>query len=612
MKKPIALVEVGLPVDGPFDYKVPESLSGKVHVGSRVLVNFNRRRRTGYVTGLTAKSRFKQLNPILAALDEGAPSLDAKALRLTKLFKEHYGCSWGEAIETYLPKALRLRAKTNLKAPEGQGSTRPPAKKILLHDFGLNKRWEHILGMIEAHIKENRSVIFLVPEKSYLKAIEEHLKNYAALLRHLEAKVSQDEESQRWQQLKTGAPYIVLGARSAVFAALKDVGLIIIFDEEHSAYKQDQSPHYHAHDVALLRSMTEDADCLFVSSCPSAEIVHEAKGKGWQMITLEDNLPGVQLIDMRNYNPKQTSRLSYPLQNQLDELIKKGGRALLFMNRRGFSTLTRCNQCGHTLSCPHCNTSLTFMHAIKKLACRHCTYQIDLPKICPACNGSYLRSVGMGIEKLESEIARFFPEARVVHYDKETAVVPSTANVILATQALMKERETLKLDLAAILSFDALLNQGDFRSAQRSFAHAVHLAQMTRSRLVVQSRNTGNYCIEALKKWDFKKFYIEELKLRRELQYPPFSHLLLVLIRGKKEETVVEQARALYEIITKKQAKGIDVLEPNADFMPKLRDQYRYTIMLKGKNLKALLTLAKGAIKALKKKGVLITLNVDP
>jgi primosomal protein N' (replication factor Y) len=252
------------------------------------------------------------------------------------------------------------------------------------------------------------------------------------------------------------------------------------------------------------------------------------------------------------------------------------------------------------------------MHSTKKLSCRHCTYKTALPRICPACNGSYLRSVGMGIEKLESEIARFFPEARVAHYDKETAQVPPSANVLLATQALMKHRGSFKAELAAILNFDALLNQGDFRSAQRAFAHAVHLAQMAASRLIVQSRNTENYCLAALRKWDFKKFYEEELNLRRELNYPPFAHLLLILLRGKKQEDVIAQAQALYELIAGKDAKATEVTEPIEDVTPKLRDQYRYTIMLKGKNLKAMIKTAKGAIKELKKKSVLITLNVDP
>ncbi|HLF17946.1 MAG TPA: primosomal protein N' [Candidatus Omnitrophota bacterium] len=613
MKETIAQIVVGLPVEGPFDYFVDASLQRQIATGQRVRVLFNKRKKIGYIVGFRSKSAFKKLNPVLEILDTAAPSLDEKALRLTKAFSDHYGCSWGESIEAYFPPSLRGAQKTDLPLPQTpQKDPLQPGKATLVHDIGWMKHWEIVYQRIEEQLKSNKGVILLFPEKNYVDEACEKLASFQERIIRLDKKLPLQAEKEEWEKIKTTPGLIVLGTRRAVFAPLLNLGLIVIYEEDHSAYKQDQTPHYHVNEVALMRRRIEGADVMFVSACPSAVIWENTRKQKWEKLSPEGVLASVQLVDMGNYNPQRSSFLSVPLQNNIRQTLEKKGKVMLFMNRRGFTTMTRCNQCGFTMKCPRCDCMLTFLYSKKKLVCRHCNHESDLPKICPQCQGSYLRSTGMGIEKLESDVARLYPEAKVAHYDKETKAFPEQANVILATQAIIRWRGHLKSDLTAVMNFDAEINRFDFRCAQKAFSLLVRLAQMTKDKLLIQTRDTENYCLKAARHWDFDGFYRQELKFSKELQYPPFAHLLAVNLRGKKEEAVLEQGQALDGLLKAKAAKNVEVSEPSADVIPKLRDQYRYTIMLKGKNLKPMLDLAKKGIKEMKKRSVVIALNVDP
>jgi len=606
----------GLPVEGPFDYSVGEELRDRIFEGQRVLVLFNRQRKLGYIVGFLTKSAFKRLNPIIEVLDEN-PSIDLPILKITKKMSEYYGCSWGEAIETYLPSGLRKKKFFNIAAsfalPLAESESRQ--KHVLLHDTTRHKRWDYIVEQIQITLDKKQGVIFLVPEVSLISYVESTLKKYikepvAVIDRK---KVSKSEDAS-WINIKNGFDHVVLGTRSAIFAPVARLGLIIVYDEENESYKQEQAPHYRVHEVAQMRADVEQCHIIYTSCAPSAETWAKIKNSDWELKTLAaDNKSEVQIIDMTNYNPQRSSIMSFPLQNNIQKVLSDGGKVILFMNRRGFSTVTKCNQCGHAMKCERCETNLTYLFSKKILACRHCNVEKEIPKVCPACHGSYMRSLGMGIEKLESEAARVYPYVFVNRFDKDTKQYPSKASIVIATQALMKVHESIQADLIAVLDFDAELNHFDFRSSQQAFSLLVRLYQMSTKKLIVQTKMADHYCIKAASKMNFQTFYREELKLRKEIGFPPYKHLVSVGIRGKKEEAVLDYSQKLYNKLQKHLPKALDIMEPHPDGVPKMRDQYRYSIMCKGKSVNKIVSFVKKQLKDTRKNaGIIVTLNVDP
>jgi len=614
MSKKIAKVVVGLPLDESFDYEVPLEFQDAISLGSRVFIPFGKRRVIGFVVGFASKSRFKELKPLISLLDN-IPSLDANTLKLTKEFSQYYGCSWGEAIQTSLPSALRRKKILPLSFDKAKKKASCKPETIFCHDKGTKKRWDFITGKIEEALGKEEGVIFLVPEIALVKKAKQILgQSLSTSVSVLDKKLSAKQELEEWMRLKERKSSVVVGTRSSVFAPVDNLGLIIVYEEENASYKQEQSPFYHVRDVVLMRVKIEGCSLLFMSSAPTAELWKMARKKNViKKVFEEENRSEFQLIDLSNYKPRDKSSLSYPLQNDLYSELKQGGRVMLFLNRRGFSSITKCNQCGFSLKCERCNTNFSYLYSKKKLVCRHCGSKMDLPKVCPACNGSYLRSMGGGIEKVESDLARLIPGIKIAKYDGETAKVPSDANVIIATQAILKCLDKVNIDLIGVLDVDSELNRFDFRSAQRVFSLLVRLRQAARKKVVVQTYQMKNYALLAVRELNFEKFYRKELKLRKELGFPPFSHLVSVVLRGLKEDVVFEESNRLFEELKNKKDENMEILDPQPDVIHKLRDKYRFTIMLKGKKINSMLSLIKTVSRKFKKKyGIVITVNVDP
>ena len=613
----IAQVVVGLPVEGHFDYSIPAELADKMAVGQRVRVLFNRRQRLGIIIGFKAKSPFKRLNPILSCLDS-LPVLDEKALAFTKELSDYYACSWGEAIETWLPPALRTIRPLEWTPSPGvvRASASSTTKNItLLHDKSLDKRWPLILDMIRKTLDANCSVVFLVPETAMVDAVVVRLGKIVSVpIVVLDKKASAAKELERWLTVKDGKARVVVGTRSAVFAPAVDPGLIVIYEEENAAYKQEQTPHYDARVLARMRAGVAGCSVLYVSSAPSAETWEQARKEKWQKITCDaERLSAVQIIDMTNYNPQKTSILSFPLQNAIRDTLAQQGKVVLLMNRKGFTTRTHCQQCGFTVQCERCNVNLTYLYSQKVMVCRHCSFKAELPKVCPQCHGGYLRSSGTGTEKLESEVARLYPQARVGRFDTNSKSFPRQADVVITTKAVLREQEAIGASLVGVINFDAELHHQDFRSGHHAFALLVRLRQLASQKLLVQTRMMDSYVLQAVRKNDFAGFYKKELGLRKELGFPPYRHLVAICLRGVNEDFVFDQAKELFARLEKDHDPKVEISDPHPDVNPKLRDKYRFTILLKGPSVKSILTFIRKVLKDFtRKRNTILTINVDP
>lgn len=626
MKNKVAEVVVGLPIKGPFDYFIPEAHREKIAVGARVSVPFGPRKLVGYVVDLKPSSSFKKLKSLYSLLDD-APILDEALFNLTKDISKHYGCSWGEAMEAALPQALRrgksIEGALSLKSPplaesrrggtfgvtgeeKHSGVTQDCYRDItLLHSFEDETYWKYLIEEIKKTLAIGQGVIVLVPEVSLISKVGARLKqNIPGEILLLDKKFSPKQELEHWVGLKEGAFPVVVGARSTVFAPVKNLGLMILCDEGHAAYKQEQSPHYHARTVAMMRLAPAAGRLILSSLCPSIEMWHLAQKKKIQYVPLNIK-PGsvTQVVDTSDSIFRKGSIVSFPLRAHMEKVLNQKGKILLVMNRKGFATKTSCARCGFVLKCQRCDVNLTYLYSKKKMVCRRCGFSLAPPTMCPQCHNSYLKYSGLGIEKLESELSRLFPQARVNHLDKDNTDDISAFDLLIATQAFTRMADEHAFSLVGTLRVDGDLNRPDYDSAYETFARLMRLSFLAKERFILQTSLPDHYVIQNIVKGDFAKFYKEELKFRKQAKLPPFCHLAEIRLRGFKEAVVFEKASALYQkLLEVEDANIIEIGEPQADIVAKLRDKYRFTIIVKGKDAARLMTFLQNAVRQTPKK----------
>ncbi|MDD2680443.1 MAG: primosomal protein N' [Candidatus Omnitrophica bacterium] len=614
-----AKIAVGLPVSGTFDYLVPEAMARTIKPGARVWVNFGNRRIIGYVVALAKKSQVKNLKPVLELIDKH-PLLDRKLILLTRKIADYYCCSWGEAIATAIPEALRKGKKGDVSIfPElhpGKIETSPLFVEVI-HDLDGRARWDTYLSEIRTCLKNKSSVIILLPD------IPDALKARARLNEQLGVKAhllyrKQPEELEEWLKLSSPEAKVIVGTRSAVFAPLTNLGLLIIDEEENFAYKQDQVPHYHAREAGIMRAKLEGFKLILGSRAPSLESFYlsRAKGARYTLIPRKKEYPEIKIIDTRHLafaERKSKAILSKLLEEALYSVLNEKGKSLLFLNRKGFATSAACHNCGKTLKCPRCNLSLVYHFKEDILSCHYCNFKLPPPKICPQCNAGYIKFSGTGTEKIESELSRIFPQARIKILDNKDFNLGDT-DIAIAGSGVIKQTE-LDFDLIAVLGIDNALNHVDFRAAEKAFGLLAGLLALTHKKFFIQTSFPAHHCFQALLKKEVNFFYAEELKQRRQLAFPPYKHLAAVKLRGKKEDKVEETALLLFNRLTEERQgknKNIEVVSVNPSNPPKLRGNFYWQVLLRSKNALTLSVFLKNNLKGFRHSGIIVTVDIDP
>lgn len=617
-----ARIVLGLPVEGPFDYIVPSNLEARIKVGLRVWVNFRTRKIVGYVVGISQKSEIKNLKKILEIIDS-YPLLDKDSLSLAKDVSGYYACSWGEAIETMLPQELRKgRAVAYVQGPSGI----KPAKKsraLLIHDPQGRGRWDTYLEQIRETCKNNQSAIMLFADVNSCLAAKELITSkfnfpVGVLYR------KQPKGLQEWLKIKGGQVNMVIGTRSAIFAPLKNPGLIIIDEEQDAVYKQDQVPHYHAREVAFMRMKKEGSRLILGSSSPSLESLYLAKKNkiDYRIIPMAGNNPEIKIIDMKTEGGfrKREQFFSKYLLDAILSTVNSGGKALLFLNRKGFATFSYCHNCGMALKCERCNINLVYDFEESILTCHYCSFKMGLPKICPNCNSGYIKLAGAGTQKLESELSRIFPQSRIRRLDKPEYADLDNGDIFVSTSAIIKqaalpasEAGRISFNLAGVIAIDNSLNRIDLRSAEKAFSLLVGLLGITKDKMVIQTRLPGHHSFQALLSNDINSFYDEELKQRRQLNFPPLRHMALVKLRSKKEEKAELASRILFEKLKEANSgKEIEVVSVNPGQPSKLRGNFYRQILINARNVKKMNEFLKPQLKGFRHSGLIVTVDVDP
>jgi primosomal protein N' (replication factor Y) len=512
---------------------------------------------------------------------------------------------------------------------------------FLLHGVTGSGKTEVYLQAIAEVLKGRGGVICLAPEISltpqlFSRFMERFPDQEMALLHSgISAAIRYDQ----WRRIHKGEIRIVIGARSAVFAPVRNLKLIIVDEEHDSSYKQDDRMRYHARDLAIVRARQQSAVVILGTATPSVQSYFNSRQKKYRYLRLpqrvEDRpLPAVEIVDMKTQKDEKGKPpiLSRPLMHALEETLNAHRQSLLFLNRRGFNSYLFCLDCGHVFRCLNCSVSLNHHAAEGKLKCHYCDLAIDIPRQCPGCQGQSIQSYGVGTERLEAEVKKFFPRARVARMDSDTMVASGAhgrilqalerfeVDILVGTQMITKGHDFPLVTLVGVISADTVMNMPDFRAAEKTFQILTQVAGRGGrgdfpGKVVIQTFNPSHYAIQRARDHDAEGFYEDELPLRESLSWPPFSRMINLQISSLNKEKVKEGAgkiaafaRAWYQGVPD---AGIDVLGPAEAPIARIKGRHRWQLLLMGKDSQALHALVRDILAGTKQQDLDIKVDVD-
>jgi primosomal protein N' (replication factor Y) len=510
---------------------------------------------------------------------------------------------------------------------------------FLIHGVTGSGKTEVYLRAIEEVLTQGREAIILVPEISLTPQLLSRFKDrFGENLALLHSGLGRGERYDQWRKIWKGKVKIAMGARSAIFAPFKSVGIIIVDEEHDPSYKQEEKLKYHARDLAVVRAKQDEATLLLGSATPSLESFFNAEGGKFQLLRLPKRiegrpLPRVEVVDMK----KKEGLLSERVRASLQKNIEDKKQSLLFLNRRGFANFILCPECGLTFKCPNCSVTLTYHLRDRSLQCHYCDYRIQAPGDCPKCGGHRLQGMGIGTERLEQEVKTLFPEIQVERMDRDTTsrrrshlqilkrLESGDIDILVGTQMIVKGHDFPNVTFVGVISADTSLHFPDFRSSERTFQLLTQVAGRAGrgevfGEVVIQTFNPDHYSILKAKDHDFIGFYQEESQFRRALEYPPFTRLINFRLVGNSEKrtkaTAEEMGRIGQSLLKRGYQKGIEILGPSTAPFAKMKGKFRWQMLAKGKSPQLLHQFAQELAIRLeaqtKEKGVNLDIDVDP
>ena len=509
-----------------------------------------------------------------------------------------------EGIEASQPLELNPEQRQARDAVVSSiGSHHPP---FLLQGITGSGKTEVYLQIIQGALDKGKTAILLVPEISLTPQMTERfIARFGEKVAILHSGLSNGEKYDEWRKVERGDAQVVVGARSAIFAPLKNLGVMIIDEEHEATYKQDSNPRYHAREVAILRAQYNQAALVLGSATPSLESRARA-GKGvYQHLRLTQRanplarIPEVQVIDFRDYiGQNETSNFTPPLLEAIQDRLVKKEQAVLMLNRRGYSSFVMCRECGTVDTCPNCDISLTLHMDTKTMNCHYCGFSKGIPQVCPNCKSHSIRYYGTGTQKAYDELAELFPQARILRMDVDTTRKKGShqalldqfgrgeADILLGTQMIAKGLDFPNVTLVGVLNADTALNLPDFRSSERTFQLLTQVAGRAgraekAGQVLIQSYNPQHYAIRFAKDQDYEGFYAYEMGIRRQLGYPPYYFTIGITLSHKKEEEVVKRAYEVMNILRSGLSETSNILGPTPKPIARTHNLYHYQILIK-------------------------------
>lgn len=515
-------------------------------------------------------------------------------------------------------------------------------EQFLLYGVTGSGKTEVYLQLIDKVIRNDKAAIVLVPEISLTpQMLDRFISRFGKeKIAVLHSKLSIGERHDEWERIKEDKAKIVIGARSAIFAPVKNLGIIIIDEEHDSSYKSEASPKYNAKEVANKIAKEAKVPLLLGSATPDLTTFYNAK-ECQKIVLLEltrranqSSLPKVEIVDLKQELANgNRSMLSFDLYQAIEKNLKNKLQTILFLNRRGYSTFIMCRNCGYTVKCKNCNISMTYHSYENKLKCHYCGYEEKVVKTCPECGSDKIRYFGTGTQKLEQEIHKQFPQAKTIRMDVDTVTKKNSheeilnkfknenIDILIGTQMVVKGHHFPKVTLVGVIAADSSLNIDDYRATERTFQILTQVAgragrEKLPGKVIIQSYNPENFSIQNAQKQNYEEFYETEIALRKQLKYPPFCDIIIIGFNSINEEEIKEVSNLAYEIaINNLNKEEFKIFKPMPSPIDKIQNKFRWRIVIKGNmNEKANETLNE-LLKTLYEKdykNTKITIDVNP
>ncbi len=648
-----------------FTYQVPLELENKISIGDPVIVPFRNGEAAGYVLGFCPDPGI-QTKSILKK-NSGWVSLSKEVMNLSEWIAKHYLSSRWSALKGFVfpldgkvlseqenhPQVESLSDSKHALSDNAVCLTSEQAAAVnqvcdalgkvsfqgfLLHGVTGSGKTEVYLRCVEKVVSSGRQAVVLVPEIPLsFQVSQKFQEKFGSLVAVLHSKMTQKELRIEKNLIFLGEKKIVIGPRMALFAPVKNLGLIVMDEEHDSSYKQDQNPRYQTFKIAQKLAEQENAVLLLGSATPSLEAYYLTQTENFSLLTLSSRymdrpLPEIQVVDMREKNIKQRFPFTLRLLDEMEQTLAAGNQVILFLNRRGFSPFVLCMDCGYTFQCPYCSISLTFHIENALLTCHYCSYRIRSPHSCPKCESYSLTYRGFGTQRLEEEIKKYFPRVKVLRLDRDTAskkgeiqrIISSFSKkevqILIGTQLVAKGFNFPDVSLVGILYADQMFHFPDFRAGEKTFQLLTQVAGRAgrgeaKGKVILQTFDPEHPVIEAVRKQDYLSFYREELETRRRSGYPPFVHIAHFLLEGEQEDKVGKQSEALKNFLSDEFAGDFVFLGPSPAPISKIKKRFRWHFLVKSHRFEDLLPIGEKAYSwhaDQKERKIRLIVDVDP
>ena len=484
-------------------------------------------------------------------------------------------------------------------------------EEYLIYGVTGSGKTEIYLQLIEKALNNNKTSIMLVPEISLTpQTVDRFIARFGEEnIAVLHSKLSIGERFDQWNKIKSGQAKIVIGARSAIFAPVQNLGIIIIDEEHDSSYKSESTPRYNAKDVARYLCYESNIPLVLGSATPDTGSLYRTMKKQSVLLRLNKRannakLPEIEVVDLREeLSKKNKSMLSEKLQESIKENLENKKQTILFLNRRGFSTFVMCRDCGYTAKCKNCDITLTYHKSTNKLKCHYCGYETKVITKCPECGSENIRYFGTGTQKLESEINTLFPEAKTIRMDVDTVTKKNShekiltdfkenkADILIGTQMVVKGHHFPNVTLVGVIAADGSLNMNDYRANEITFQILTQVAGRAgrgedAGKVIIQTYNPDNFTIECVKQQNEEMFYNTEMRLRKQLKYPPFCDIIVIGVSSKDEQITMKVAQSLHKYLkdrVENENIGIMLYKALPAPIDKIKNKYRWRILIKCK-----------------------------
>jgi primosomal protein N' (replication factor Y) len=663
-------VAVPYPISRSFHYTVNPELEGQLAVGSLVQVSFARRQTHAYVLGFPETpsidiSRLKPVESIIVA----EPLFDEKMLKFLMWVAEYYCHPLGEVISAAIPKQSWMpRKKTKRKEKPLEGGAedglvpanveRPvlndeqasavaqilnPEEKrpVLLHGITGSGKTEVYMRVLESYLEQGKGAIILVPEIALTpQLLGRFSSRFPGLVAVLHSDLGARERFVQWEKLRQGLARIVVGPRSAVFAPVKDLGLIVVDEEHETSFKQEDSVRYHARDVAVVRAKFEGARVVLGSATPSLETYANAESGKFLHLHLRHRvhrqaMPKTMFVDIKDVTQQhspQTPWLSRTLLAKIRSTLNAGQQALLYLNRLGFAHFLFCKDCGHTWRCENCDVALTYYKHPPTLRCHYCGVIKECPPACENCSGTSLETIGVGTEQVEKSLLEILPEARIARMDRGavknrqdleavlTKIATRQVDIVIGTQMIAKGHDFPGIALVGILLADASLNLPDFRAHERTYQIITQVSGRAGraeipGEVVIQTINPEHPVLLYAAENRSEDFYRTELEARRQFGFPPFRRMAILRFQHANQQRVQDFAMELCEQLRRRSGGGgCEIMGPAEAPLSRLKNLYRWHCLVKSdsvRHLQRLLRFSEEYV-ATRKSSVQMAVDVDP